>query len=113
MTEPEIKSPMQAHSDRLMEWDKENLRSILKEKWGCGFIWRLLEKCNVFSQSFVPGSSDLTAFNEGRRSIGNALLIQVMDINPDAYLEMTKIAKKEARNARSAAELESKLRSED
>lgn len=86
--------------ERLAEWDKEDLRSILAEKWGRRFIWGLLNKCNVYALSFVPGEQDSTAFNEGRRSIGNALLSRLMDVKPEAYIKMMNEAKKEEKYVR-------------
>ena len=81
-------------------WDEEDLRTILKTKWGRRFVWRLLSRCNIFSQSFVMGDPMATAFNEGRRSIGNTLLQQVTAINPESYLQMVKAARKEEAYAR-------------
>ena len=74
--------------------DAEDMRSLLKEKWGRRFVWRFLSKAGVFSQSFNADAS-IMAFNEGRRSIGLTLLSQVMEINPEAYLQMAKSNKKE------------------
>ena len=86
--------------ERLAEWDKEDLRSILAEKWGRRFYWGLMKQCNVFTQSLVPGERDLTAFHEGRRSIGNALLSRLMETKPDAYIKMMNEAKKEEKYVR-------------
>ena len=40
------------------------------------------------SPSFVPGSFDSTAFNEGARSVGLRLSEQVRDRSPSAYMKM-------------------------
>jgi hypothetical protein len=94
------------YAERLELWDDENLRSILKLKYGREFLWRFLSKCGVFHQSLVPDNMYLTAFNEGRRSIGNALLTQVIRLNPEAYLLMMKAAKQEEKYAKQAADKE-------
>jgi len=88
-------TPAKSFNERLNEWDEEDLRTILKTKWGRRFVWRFMSRCGIFSQSFVPDDPYATAFNEGRRSVGNTLLKQVIDINPEAYILMTKAAKKE------------------
>ena len=87
--------------------DEEDLRTILKTKWGRRFVWRFMSIAGVFTQSFVPDSPEATAFNEGRRSIGNTLLRQVIDINPEAYLQMVKASKKEEEYARQCERTES------
>jgi hypothetical protein len=96
----------ETYAERLSSWDDENLRSILKLKYGREFLWRFLSKCGVFHQSLVPENMYLTAFNEGRRSIGNALLTQVIRLNPEAYLLMMKAAKQEEKYAKQAADKE-------
>tara|TARA_R110000787_G_scaffold10433_2_gene35469 strand:- start:741 stop:1034 length:294 start_codon:yes stop_codon:yes gene_type:complete len=40
------------------------------------------------SPSFVPGSFDSTAFNEGARSVGLRLHEQLRDLNSTAYMKM-------------------------
>ena len=100
-------------NERLAEWDDEDMRSALKVKWGRRLIWRLMGKCGIFMQSFIPGDQDLTSFNEGRRSIGLTLLKQVIDINPESYVLMEKESKKEAKYVRGADERESEQRQSD
>ena len=85
---------------RMQERDDEDFRTILKTAYGRRFVWKFMGKCGIFTQSFVPESPESTAFNEGRRSIGNTLLRQVIDINPEAYLQMVKANKKEEEYAR-------------
>ena len=106
MSEP--KSPMEQYNERLQEWDKENLRSILKEKWGQGFLWRLLEECYVQGEPTVFDNANATYFNLGKQSVGKKLLTQILEINTDAYTEMTKIGKKEKKQAKEASELDMK-----
>ena len=86
---------------RMQERDDEDFRTILKTAYGRRFVWKLMRRCGIFKQSFIPGDTPQdTAFNEGRRSIGNTLLGQVNDINPEAYLQMVKANKKEEEYAR-------------
>lgn len=70
--------------------DKEldEIRCVLSTPQGKRFVWRYLEKCGVFKTSFT-GSSE-TFFLEGRRDIGLALLAEVCESSPEAYLEMLK-----------------------
>lgn len=54
------------------------------------WLWDHLTACNVFSQSFVQGEPDSTAFNEGKRSIGNRLISEIVLADPAAYVTMMK-----------------------
>ena len=101
------------YSEKMSQWDDENLRSILKLKYGREFLWRFLSKCGVFRQSLEPDNMYITAFNEGRRSIGNALLTQVIRLNPEAYLLMMKAAKQEEKYAKQAADKEIKEKGDE
>jgi len=81
------------YNERIRKRDEEDIRSILKTEYGKRFIWKLLGICGTFHQSIVMGSPDASAFNEGRRSIGNTLLAQVLEVRPESYIEMSKMAK--------------------
>ena len=88
---------------RIRNRDIEDLRTILKQPYGRRFVWRWLERAGVFHQSFIQGEPDSTAFNEGRRSLGNALLSEVLEIRPESYMEMMKM-KQEDDNVRRTIE---------
>jgi hypothetical protein len=96
MTRKSTETPEQ-YNERIRKRDEEDIRSILKTEYGKRFIWRFLGRCGTFHQSIVFGSPDASAFNEGRRSIGNTLLAQVLEIKPEAYVEMTKMSKGDER----------------
>lgn len=69
------------------------LEGILSLPQGREWIWELLGFCRVYHQSFVQGEPDSTAFNEGRRSVGNKLLGDIVRVSPAHYLTMMKEAK--------------------
>lgn len=75
--------------------DEEDLRSILKETWGKRFISRLLLSCGVHQTPVDFINTNQMYFLNGKQSIGNALLTEVMRINPDAYRDMTKMDKED------------------
>lgn len=89
-------SPSERQSKKLRQQQRE--RQLRREAFilelmasiaGREFIWDLLSKANVFAISFVPGQPDLTAFNEGKRNFGLALLAEVQRLTPSLYLRMT------------------------
>lgn len=79
--------------ERMAARDRDDLRSILNTAHGRRFIWRLLSKCGIHQLGVVMDSINATYFNAGMRNIGNTLLAQVLEVKPEAYLEMTKMAK--------------------
>lgn len=54
------------------------------------WLWDHLTACNVYQQSFVQGEPDSTAFNEGKRSIGNRLIAAIVAADPASYVTMMK-----------------------
>lgn len=67
--------------------------NILAIPSGRRWVWRVLSDCGVFKSSFTGNST--TFFNEGRRDIGLRILADVMEANPDAYVQMAKEAQGE------------------
>ena len=62
------------------------VRTMMSTIEGRSWFWYHLSSCHVFATSFT--SSPLaTAFNEGQRSIGLALLAEVMSVCPDQYIQ--------------------------
>lgn len=57
---------------------------------GRGFLWEILSDANVFAQTYIQGSFDATAFQEGKRAAGNRLLADILRYYPASYITMTK-----------------------
>lgn len=66
-----------------------DLKAILESAPGRRVLWRILEKCGIYKQSAVQSGS-WTYFNEGQRSVGNQLLAEIIQTNPEFYLQMIK-----------------------
>ena len=71
--------PAQVAKAEKAEADRQrDLDYILKEPRGRRFLYELIYgTCHVGRLSHIPGDSDSTAFNEGARSVGEALLEQI------------------------------------
>lgn len=67
----------------------EDLKSTLQTKAGRNVLWSIMDQANVFGMSYT-GEVNSTIFNEGMRNMGNRLLIQIQQANPDAFLLMQK-----------------------
>jgi hypothetical protein len=48
----------------------------------------VLGLCGTFRLSFAAEQTHSTAFNEGKRSIGNQLFAEVEAVSPDAFIDM-------------------------
>lgn len=81
-----------------------DLRHVLSTPRGRRFVWRVLAMARIYEQSFT-GDALTTAFNEGRRAVGNQLLAELNDTDPDAFVAML-------REQRAAASAEQALEDE-
>jgi len=68
-----------------------DLQNILAQKWGRRVIWKYLEFCKIFTTSMT--GNNWTYYNEGQRNVGNKILADVMEANPDAFIQMSKESK--------------------
>ena len=65
----------------------EDFRWLMGDARGRRFFWDLLAKAGLFRSS-LAGTAELTAFNEGRRDLGLALLADLMRLCPEEYGRM-------------------------
>ena len=65
----------------------EDLRSVLQTGAGRNVLWQMLEQANVFGMSYT-GDVNSTFFNEGARSMGNRLLIQIQQADAASFIKM-------------------------
>lgn len=64
-----------------------DLKAILDTPHGRRFFWRILEKAGVLRTSF-DHSGAVTAYNEGRRSLGLWAWAEMEAARPEAYVQM-------------------------
>ena len=85
----------------------EDLKSVLQTKAGRSVLWQMLEQANVFGMSYT-GEVNSTFFNEGARSAGNRLLVQIQQASQEAFLLMQKehMERVQAENLRKEKERE-------
>ena len=82
--------PAQVAKAEKDEADRQrDLDYVLKEPRGRRFLYELIYgTCHVGRLSHIPGDSDSTAFNEGARSVGEALLEQIRTQAKAKYMLM-------------------------
>lgn len=60
---------------------------------GREWVYEKLAECHVYATTFVPGDTYMSAYQEGRRSVGLELLADVMSAAEDQFIIMCKEAK--------------------
>ena len=82
--------PVQVAKAQKEEADRmRDLDYILKEPRGRRFLYGLIyDTCHVARLSHIPGDSDTTAFNEGARAVGEALLEMIRTQAKAKYMLM-------------------------
>ena len=75
--------------------DADQIRLILRTKQGRAFLYRFLERCNIYGDTFSVGQPDATAFKLGQENIGKQLMLAAMDASADLYVQMIREQKEE------------------
>lgn len=82
--EEQVKAAQKVQDDEAKDID-----FLLGKPRGRRWLYRLAhEDCHVDRPSLVPGDPESTAFNEGARSIGLAILEDIRMRSPNAYMKM-------------------------
>lgn len=66
---------------------------LLQQGPGRRIVWRLMEECRIYEESFT-GHANTTFVNEGMRKIGLSIIQKVIRARPDALTEMMIESKK-------------------
>lgn len=76
-------------SKRLREQQQDELdfKKLSETAEGRRFIRRLMDECGVYRISYAPEDHSLTAYREGRRSIG-LWLLSLFEELPDTYIKL-------------------------
>jgi hypothetical protein len=69
------------------EGEIHQLAALLQNEGLRDFLWRVLEKCGIYSEPF-DASYGKTGYNLGRGSVGRWLLIEIAEADPDAMVRM-------------------------
>jgi hypothetical protein len=77
-------------SDIKAERKIEDIKFICASPQGRRFIWDVIVNMGgVYGSSFVAGSIDITAYNEGRRAIGLKILARLNEADKSLLQKMT------------------------
>ncbi len=101
-----------ARDKRLEELAKSqreaDLRAVLQTPAGRRLYWRLVNEVScAFGPSFA-GDAHATAYNEGRRAVGLAMVLEAQTLQPDEYVAMLAEAVQDQRKAKERREAASR-----
>lgn len=86
----ENEAQVKAVEDQAKNLD-EGLRDIMQNKRARDWLFdRIDMHAHPNSRSHVPGDADSTAFNEGARSVGEAMLDEIRTMWPNEYVAALK-----------------------
>jgi hypothetical protein len=75
--------------------DADVLRTLMHNKHGRAFLYRFLEGCHIYGDTFAGENSHTSAFNQGQENVGKRLMVMAMDASPDLYVQMIKEQREE------------------
>jgi hypothetical protein len=82
----------------------------MHDKKGRAWLYRLLERCNIYGDSFAPGQGDVTSFRLGQQNIGRQLMLEAMEASADLYVQMVKDQRDEERRLEEVRRKENEAR---
>jgi len=83
----EANTPSDTHTATLRHERDASFCWLMADRRGRRVVWRLLSDAGVFRAS-MAATPELTAFNEGRRATGLALLADISRLCPERFAEM-------------------------
>lgn len=90
--------------------DADVLRGLMHTKPGRAWLYRFLERCNIYGSTFAAGQADVTAFKLGQENIGKQLMLKAMDASTDLYVKMISEQKDEEKRLDAVRRTERKNR---
>jgi hypothetical protein len=78
------------------EGELEDVRAILDTPAGKRFLWRLLDHCKISESVFSPSAH--IYYNSGMQDVGHFVLGEIMEAQPQAYMDMIVMHNKEKLN---------------
>jgi hypothetical protein len=94
-SDPEQVSKAKEKEIRGRELELNDFAWLTSAPQGKRIIWRYLEITGVHKLSYSGESHAASDFNEGMRNVGLRLMADLMESNPQAYIDMITANKKE------------------
>lgn len=112
-SDPETERHARSEETRRRRADADVLRKLMFTREGRDWLYRRLESCDIYGNSFVPGEPDTTAFRLGQQNIGKQLMVEAIDASADLYVKMVNEQKEEEKRlAKVMRDLEERKKTE-
>ena len=89
-SDPAAEANVKRDAARFARQDADVLRMMMRTKEGRAFLYRFLDRCHIYSTTFAPGQSDVTAFQLGEENVGKRLMLEAQSASVDLYVQMIK-----------------------
>lgn len=72
---------------RIREQEMDDIRFLMDSVQGRRFLWRILEKGNIFGPSYTPNGGNIF-FNDGMKNVACFVLQEIMEECGDQFIIM-------------------------
>ncbi len=104
---PEDRDRLEA--EKLRRADMDVLREIMATPQGRGWLWRRLEACHIFGNTFFGEETHRSAFAQGQENVGRRLWADVQEASLELYVKMCAEQKAETERQRREREEAEKI----
>ena len=94
-TDETLENNVRSEAARVKREDADVLRKIMQTKTGRAWLYRQLDRCNIYSFSFSGEETHLTAYKLGAENYGKQLMLETIDASGDLYLTMIREQREE------------------
>jgi hypothetical protein len=93
--DPAEEKRLREEERQLARNDAAVIRKIMMTHNGRAWIYRFLERCSIFGDTFHGEETHRSAFAQGQENIGKQLWLAVQDASLDLYVQMVKEQREE------------------
>ena len=108
--DPVAENNARADVARFKRADADVLRTIMMGKEGRAWLYRFLDRCHIFGDTFAGEQTHLSAFMQGQENIGRQLWLDVQNASLDLYMKMMKEQKDEEKRVEGVRKKEEEKR---
>ena len=79
---------LRSEQARLKREDADVIRGLMHSKNGRSWLYRFLERCHIYGETFRGEETHVSAFCQGQENVGKQLMLEVIDASGDLYITM-------------------------
>lgn len=88
LTTNKIVETREEREKRKAERYKQDIKEMLKTAGGRRLYWEWMSRGGIYREQFVQGLNDQTNYNLGRMAFSRELLNDLLDAEPQKYMQM-------------------------